>query len=202
MPVRLVFRYGSHIESNVPGPELKDTAGGTPSAAQEKGGPLRPASFGCQQGGSWQSQSNYWLTLDFFRNERNFRARRRETAQVTVKRAWHEAEHANASQRDDPTWKSSFPRVAIGMPNLLKQSKKKWILALSACELLRRLLNHEAATFSAAAGNSLVTFLAAFETPCDGEVARPFPERDFLAVFKAPLPESLSAASISSIVLT
>ena len=39
--------------------------GGTPGLGQERGGPLRPASFGCQQGGSWQSQSNYWFKVTF-----------------------------------------------------------------------------------------------------------------------------------------
>ena len=55
-------------------------------------------------------------TLDLFRNERNIVARRPKTAQVAVKRAWHEAEHANVHQRDDPTWISSFPRVAKLIP--------------------------------------------------------------------------------------
>ncbi|MYA89393.1 MAG: hypothetical protein F4X97_13260 [Boseongicola sp. SB0662_bin_57] len=57
------------------------------------------------------------------RNERNIYARCLKTAQVAVKRAWHEAEHANVNQRDDPTWISSFPRVAGSMPGSSKQSK-------------------------------------------------------------------------------
>lgn len=91
---------------------------GATSAAQGKGGPSGPASFGCQQGGSWHSQSNYWFT----------------------------------------------------------------------------------ATFSAASGNSLVAFLAAFEATCGGGVGRPVPERGLLADSEAPLPGPLSAASISSTV--
>ncbi|MXY34175.1 MAG: hypothetical protein F4Y60_08830 [Boseongicola sp. SB0664_bin_43] len=66
------------------------------------------------------------LTLDLFRNERNIVARRPKTAQVAVKRAWHEAEHANVHQRDDPTWISSFPRVAPLIPESSKQSKNNF----------------------------------------------------------------------------
>ena len=61
------------------------------------------------------------VTLDLFRNERNIVARRPKTAQVAVKRAWHEAEHANVHQRDVPTWISSFPRVAKLIPESSKQ---------------------------------------------------------------------------------
>ncbi|MYA89593.1 MAG: hypothetical protein F4X97_14290 [Boseongicola sp. SB0662_bin_57] len=43
------------------------------------------------------------MTLDLFRNENNFRAHRPKTAQVAVKRAWHETERAIVSQRNDPT---------------------------------------------------------------------------------------------------
>ena len=64
--------------------------------------------------------------LDSFRNERNIVARRPKTAQVAAKRAWHEAEHANVHQRDDPTWISSFPRVAKSMPDSWKQRKNNF----------------------------------------------------------------------------
>ena len=119
MPVQSIFRRREHIECDVTGLERK-VIRRTPGVAQEKGGPLRPASFGCQQGGSWRSQSNYWLT----------------------------------------------------------------------------------ATFSAESGNSLGAFFAAFEEACDGGVGRPAPVPDFLVAFEAPLPGSLSAASISSSVFT
>ena len=55
-------------------------------------------------------------SLGFFRNERNIYACRPKEAQVAVIRAWHEAEHAIVNQRDDPTWISSFPRVAKSLP--------------------------------------------------------------------------------------
>ena len=117
MPVRRVFRRGTHVESGVAESGRKGVRK-TPGVAQEKGGPLRPASLGCQQGGSWQSQSNYWFI----------------------------------------------------------------------------------ATFSAASGRSSGAFLAAFEAAWDGGVGRPVPERGFLGALEAPLPDSMSAASISSIV--
>ncbi|MYG27447.1 MAG: hypothetical protein F4213_15715 [Boseongicola sp. SB0677_bin_26] len=52
------------------------------------------------------------LTLELFRNERNFRARRPQIGPSCRETAWHEARNANVNQRDDPTWISSFPRVA------------------------------------------------------------------------------------------
>ena len=70
------------------------------------------------------------------RNESNFRTRHRKTAQIAVKRAWHEAGHANVNQRDDPTWISSFSRVAASIPDSLEQRKNKPDCSVHACEIL------------------------------------------------------------------
>ena len=63
--------------------------------------------------------------LDSLRNERSFRTGRPKTVQFAVKLAWHEAQHANVTQRDDPPWISSFFRAAKCMPQSLEQRKNK-----------------------------------------------------------------------------
>ena len=82
--------------------------------------------------------------LDSIRSERNFRTRRPKAAQVAVTPAWQEAQHANVTQRDNPTWISSFPRAATCLPETLEQRKNKSSCEAISCQMLRSLLDQDA----------------------------------------------------------
>ena len=60
-------------------------------AGRATGGDPPPVRAAVHTGPEFVERTFPGSTLDLFRNERNFRTRRPETAQVAVKRAWHEA---------------------------------------------------------------------------------------------------------------
>ncbi len=85
----------------------------------------------------------------------HFCARRPKAPKVAENHAWHEAEHAIVQQREDPTWISSFPRVAKRMPNSSKQDEKRSMSLGPSRETLRLFLDRKPAALPEETGRLL-----------------------------------------------